>query len=187
MLNEATYKVKGTGAMLMHNAQLANPLNDWSRAIKKISGKRKKTDEDHIEMARLEFMGGLYWNGKIFVVPSSNWESAIAEGAKKVKMGKAVKSAIFIHDDSTLSFAGPKDPEKRWADPSCRDQRPAKVGTARVIRTRPLFVDWSCEVKLMFDPELIDLEALNSIMEITGRQIGIGDYRPKFGRFEVVK
>jgi hypothetical protein len=187
MLNEAIYKVKGTSAMLMHNAQLANPLNDWSRAIKKISGKRKKTDEDHIEMARLEFLGGLYWNGKAFVVPSSNWESALTEGAKKVKMGKAIKSAIFINEDSVLSFDGPKTPDDRWAVPACRDQRSAKVGTARVIRTRPLFTGWSCEIKVMFDPELIDRSAIDGIFDITGRQIGIGDYRPKFGRFEVVK
>ena len=187
MLNEATYKIKGTSAMLMHNAQLANPLNDWARAIKKISNKRKKTDEDHVEMARLEFMGGLYWDGKQFIVPASNWESALAEGAKKVKMGKTVKSAIFIYDDSPLTFAGPKNPDARWDDPSCRDQRPAKVKTSSVIRTRPKFDGWSCEVKVMFDPELIDREALDSIMDIVGRQIGVGDYRPKFGRFEVAK
>lgn len=187
MLNEAKYTVKGTSAMLMHNAQLANPLNEWSRAVKKISGKRKKTDEDYIEMARLEFMGGLYWDGKRFAIPSSNWESAITEGAKKVKMGKTVKSAIFIHDDAPLTFDGPKTPDTRWAEPACRDQRSAKVGTSRVIRTRPLFSGWECEVTIMFDPELIDREALDSIIEIVGRQIGIGDYRPKFGRFEVVK
>lgn len=185
MLTEVTYKIKGTSAMLMHNAQLSNPLNDWSRAIKKISGKRKKTDEDYIEMARLEFMGGLYTSNGTFVIPSSNIEAALAEGAKRVKMGKLVKSAIFIYDDVPLSFSGPKDPEKRWSDPACRDQRSAKVGTSRVIRTRPLFNNWSCEVKIMFDPELIDQAALDSIIEIVGRQVGLGDYRPKFGRFEV--
>lgn len=187
MLSEVTYRVKGTSAMLMHNAQLANPLNDWARAIKKITAKRKKTDEDHIEMARLEFMGGLYWNGKEFTIPASNWEATIAEAAKKLKMGKLVKSSIFIYDDSPLSFSGPKSPEARWKDAACRDQRSAKVGTSRVIRTRPLFDGWSCDVVVRFDPELIDLDALNSIMDIAGRQIGVCDYRPKFGRFEVTK
>lgn len=48
--------------MLMHNGQLADPSNEWARAIKEISGKRAKTAADYEEMARLEWLGSLYLN-----------------------------------------------------------------------------------------------------------------------------
>lgn len=189
MLAEVTYKVKGTSAMLMHNAQLANPRNEWTREMKKLTGKRKKTEEDQLEISRLEFMGGLYLDDQKshFVIPSCNWEAVIAEAARKVKLGKVVKEAIFIYEDSVIAFSGPKTPDERWNDPSCLDYRSVAVEKKRVMRTRPKFDEWSCEVKIMFDPELIDHEAVNNIMDIAGRLVGVGDYRPKFGRFEVVK
>ena len=49
---------------LMHNGQLSDPLNEWTKAKKKITDKKKKTDADHEEVSRLEWMGGLYlFNG----------------------------------------------------------------------------------------------------------------------------
>lgn len=187
MVKEVVYQVLGISGMLMHNARLSNPLNEWTKEIKKVSSKRKKSDEDHEEMARLEFMGGLYTDGSKFIIPSANWEATLVDAAKKLKLGKLLKSAMFINEDSELSSSGPKTPEKRWADPECRDQRSVKVGQARIIRTRPLFKDWFCEVKVLFETELIDLEQLDTIFSIAGKQIGIGDYRPKFGRFEVTR
>ena len=35
-------------------------MNKFAKAMKAITSKRKKTDEDYIELARLEFFGGLY-------------------------------------------------------------------------------------------------------------------------------
>lgn len=50
----------GINPLLMHNSRLSNPLDPNAKAMKKVSGKRQKTDEDHAELARLEHAGSLY-------------------------------------------------------------------------------------------------------------------------------
>ena len=57
--------ITGTAELLMHNARLANPLDSAAKAMKAISSKRVKTDEDHAEMARLEHFGSLYYDSEI--------------------------------------------------------------------------------------------------------------------------
>ncbi len=59
-MKTATYTIRGTTPMMMHNERLANPFDDLTKAIKAISGKRKKTEDDLIEMSRIEWLGGLY-------------------------------------------------------------------------------------------------------------------------------
>ena len=67
------------------------------------------------------------------------------------------------------------------------DSRPVVIQRARVMRHRPLLKDW----ELTFDIAVIDdgipMEVLNKILQRAGEQIGIGDYRPRFGRFIVTK
>jgi len=68
----------GTAPMLMHNIQLADPLNAIARAMKEISSKRKKTDEDQLRMAELEFKGGLYITDQLGpYVPGVNVEKCL--------------------------------------------------------------------------------------------------------------
>jgi hypothetical protein len=186
MLNEAIYKIKGVGALMMHNVQLANPMNHWTKELKKLTSNRKKTDETNEEVSRIEFMGGLYWKDPNFIIPGGNIESALVEAAKKSKLGKTFKSGVFVYDDAILSFDGPKTPEGRWETGACHDFRPVVVGKARIMRTRPIFMGWSATIKVMFDPEQVDRSQIDSALAILGRVIGIGDNRPRFGRFEVV-
>ena len=183
------YRVTGLGPMLQHNSRLANPMNEYTKAIKKISSKRKKTEEDHEEMARLEYMGSLYHDKKMGVyIPAGHWMAGLVEGAKKSKLGKAFKSAITCFESTPLTFDGPKNPEQRWkAGGSFIDQRMAKVQQSRVLRTRPLFDNWSAIVEFQYDKTLVDKEQIDEAMTVFGSQVGLCDYRPMFGRFEVKK
>ena len=49
----------GSG-LLCHNGELADPLNNFAKEMKKVSAVRKKTDEHHLKMQELEWFGGLY-------------------------------------------------------------------------------------------------------------------------------
>ena len=51
------YQLTSSSDMLLHNGQMANPLNKWAKLMKQISSKRAKTDADYEEMARIEFLG----------------------------------------------------------------------------------------------------------------------------------
>ena len=58
-----------------------------------------------------------------------------------------------------------------------------------ITRTRPCFIKgWEATFILMvLLPEYISLETLNSVINDSGKLIGIGDFRPTYGRFTVIK
>ena len=64
------------------------------------------------------------------------------------------------------------------------------VQRARILRTRAKFDDWAVTFTVEVDPELVDKEQLASWLDIAGRRIGLGDWRPEksghYGRFETV-
>ncbi|MEJ4100888.1 hypothetical protein V5S96_11050 [Corynebacterium mastitidis] len=176
----------GTKPVLLHNAQLSDPMNRWAREMKAISAKRKKTDEDHIELARLEFMGSLYYDADLGpVLPAQNIKAALIAGAKKLKLGKVVQSDLQLTDQVTpLAYKGPRDLEGLWGDGESAfvNRASVKVGMSRVMRTRPMFASWAAEVEGFFDETSLNLADVQQVLEYAGRA-GIGDWRPEFGTF----
>ncbi|MBI2644709.1 hypothetical protein HYW94_00845 [Candidatus Uhrbacteria bacterium] len=68
------------------------------------------------------------------------------------------------------------------------DKRPARIGTARVLRARPRLEEWCTEFTLsVLDERILPVEVLQSILVRAGQHNGIGDYRPRFGKFIVTK
>jgi hypothetical protein len=178
----------GIRPLVMHNGELANPVGKFSRAIKEISSKRKKTESDFEAMARLEFEGGLYWDDKAGpILPSDCIEACIQGGAKKNKLGKDVQAAVFVQDAVVaLKYDGPRSIEKLYAEPRFVLQKGVKVTTSRIIRTRPMFpTGWSISFTLEYDDTIINEAALKRSMVDAGALVGLGDWRPKFGRFIV--
>ena len=53
--------IDGTAPFIMHNSRLADKLDPITRQKAVVAAKRKKTDEDDLEISRLEWLGGLYW------------------------------------------------------------------------------------------------------------------------------
>jgi hypothetical protein len=68
------------------------------------------------------------------------------------------------------------------------DSRPVRIQRARIIRRRPFLQKWSLsfEIKVL-DEDLLPKEVLNAVLVKAGESVGIGDYRPRFGRFIVTK
>ena len=55
------------------------------------------------------------------------------------------------------------------------------------MRLRPIMNEWELDFELEVINKEIDLKKLNEILVYSGQYIGIGDYRPKYGRFIVTK
>jgi hypothetical protein len=57
------------------------------------------------------------------------------------------------------------------------------------MRCRPRFRQWRVEADGHLDTAVLSFEELEEIANTAGAMIGLGDYRPRFGRFtaEVVK
>ena len=60
------------------------------------------------------------------------------------------------------------------------------AGCRKIKRIFPCLEHWEVSLKLSYDEKQISLEALHDIFEYCGNYVGIGDYRPMFGRFTPV-
>lgn len=177
----------GTAPLLMHNVRLANPMDPIARQMKAISGKRKKTDQDHADLADLEWVGGLYWDAEVGpYLPGANIEKSIVEGGRITKQGKQIERGLFVVDNvCPLIYSGPRALDALKADANFRSALAVKVGQSRVIRTRPMFTQWAVEADATVDPGLLSLDVLQGICDDAGSMAGIGDYRPRYGRYDV--
>lgn len=180
-------EIKGTAPLLLHNIRLANPLDPIAKAMKAISSKRTKTDDDYEQMARFEFEGGLYVSPVLGpFLPGANIEKSIVEGARVTKQGKQVERGLFVLDNEVpIIYQGPRTAEGLWADENFRSVMAVKVGQARVMRTRPMFRSWALDVDAEVDPGLLSVEQVQDLATQAGAMVGLGDYRPRYGRFEV--
>lgn len=182
-LQTVSYRLRSSQPLMQHNGQLADPLNKWSKLIKEISSKRKKTDADFEEMARLEFMGGLYMSKDGPVVPIDGLNAMIIAAAKKHREGEFAKTGVFCDDHARLEYDGPRDADALWKAGTFRDTRAVRVGQARVMRTRPIFDEWSAVVTFTVDDEVVNPVRVDAWMGVAGKIIGVLEYRPRYGRF----
>lgn len=180
-------KIVGTTPLLMHADRLANPLLPESKAHKELTSKRKKTDDDHIAIARSEFVAGAYWNEKDgFFVPGQNFDATFLAGAKLQKLGTAWRrGALVIEDKIKLLHDGPNTPENLWASPSNVDCRGVKIGTSKVMRYRPIFLEWAAALTVSINTDVLNIMEARKAIEDSGALIGVCEYRPRFGRFGV--
>lgn len=184
-----TIKIKATGThpLMMHADTLANPLNASTKLHKELTSKRKKTEEDHLAIARSEFLSGCYWSARDgFYIPGQNFDATFLAGAKLQKLGTHWKrGALVLENKVKLLHAGPSTPEALWEDESFRDCRGVKVGTAKIMRYRPIFLEWAAELTLTVNTDVLNLQEAKKAIEDAGALIGVCEYRPRFGRFEV--
>jgi len=187
-----TLKVKWTGIrpLVMHNGLMADPTNPKVRRIKEITskGSKKLTESDYEERDRLEWEAGLYWDEKDGpIIPSDNIERCIQLGAQKSRIGKDVQAAVFCSEIQVkLDYEGPRDQDKLYSDPRFSLRKGVAVQKARIIRLRPMFpTGWSITFDTEYDESILNEKNLLKAMQDAGALIGLGDWRPKFGRFSV--
>lgn len=181
-----TFRIRGVAPLVMHNGQLADPLNRFSREMKKITGKRAKTEADYEQLARLEWLGSLYLANGVPCIPGEMIEAGFIEAARKSKRGQAAKAAILSDGFWLLDYGGPPTPEELWKDEAYRLSAGVRVQRNRVIRTRPIFRRWAAQVTIDYLPDMLNGQDVIETMSVLGRIIGLGDWRPRFGRFEVL-
>lgn len=174
----------------MHNGLMADPTNPMTRRIKEITskGSKKLTDSDYEERDWLEWQAGLYWDDKHGpIIPSDNIERCIQLGAQKSRIGKDVQAAVFCTSSEVrIDYPGPRDKEKMYSDPRFSLRKGVAVQKSRIIRLRPMIpTGWKLSFELEFDDSILNEKALVKAMQDAGALIGLGDWRPKFGRFTV--
>lgn len=136
-------------------------------------------------------------DGQIYQ-PASHFEGALIKAATSFKIqgkrGKTYKdlfkSAVFINPDM-IPYEGFFVPDELDADadkPLYLDVRPVVIQRSRVVRARPAFAPgWQLDFEIEVIDDQIPAELLQDVVAYAGKTVGVGDYRPRFGRFNVVK
>jgi hypothetical protein len=179
--------------LVVHNERLADPLDEFTRAIQAIAKKRKKTEADHLEIGRLECLGSLYSDpafenpknvdGQLIGVPAWNILRCLQEGAKRHKRGVDVLRGVHpLEQFAQLDYQGPHDAEGIWREGFWL-RKSVGVQRARTIRTRPMFEDWQLELPVEVDSRIFDVDTLGICWADAGRYAGLGEMRPVYGRF----
>ena len=194
-MEQLQYRLIGSSPLLLHNGQLANPLNQFTRDLNLLSKKgRGMKDVEHLEqIARLEFLGSLYTNGKGRIgIPANVIFTVVRNGARKFKAGKSIEAGLVVKDFAYLEYDGPEDPEELFEftnDLGIRpfvDQRMVGIQRNKVLRTRPIFSEWILPISIYVEPNVIQEEAIREYVDTAGILLGIGDGRSLgYGRFEV--
>ncbi|MDE2103573.1 MAG: hypothetical protein KGL39_40410 [Patescibacteria group bacterium] len=168
-------KIEGTAAMLFHRWS-CEAVEEKANAAK--GSKSKKTDNIESYMYRDE-KGDL-------AIPSEYLRQAIIHAAKfKQDPRSPRKSAMDLFKAGIATIGelcslGVKEPDYL-------DRRRAVIQKNAITRIRPAMLPgWKCEVSFqILLPEYISPQLMNDTLQYAGRIVGIGDFRPSFGRFQV--
>lgn len=200
-----TATIQGIVPTIMHNGRTANPLDIMTRTMKPLTSKRIKTDSEYELLYKMKWFAGLYTNtddvsanldkGNFIIsggqgsihYPAQNIEGMMISAARKFKLGQLVQTGVICDEVFPLDFPDANKPlAYLWDSGKYVDYRKVRVGQASVIASRPIFHDWKLTVSLNYLPDIINESQVKDILITAGRLIGLSDFRPKYGRFEVL-
>lgn len=168
--------IEGAADFLFHRWN-NEAVDEKARAAK--GSKAKKTDNVESYVYRNDA-------GEL-CIPGEYLRMAIINAAKFRQDPRSPrKSAMDLYKASVISLTplgslGTKD----W---DYEDKRRVVVQRNGVNRVRPAMrAGWQVSFDLMVNlPEYVDRNSLRETIEQAGRLIGIGDFRPTFGRFGII-
>lgn len=178
-----TLRLDGDRPLLMNSSVKADPLNPIKIELERLTSKRNKTIADHEQIAKAEWHAGLWLHDGKPCVPSEAIESTFQAAAKTRSKGKEAKAGLCCFVSPLLEYQGPGDLSSLWADKDFVFRVPVNVRGSKVMRTRPRFNNWHVVVNVEFIPGLLNRRDVLEFFEIAGFREGLGDWRPKFGKF----
>jgi len=184
-MKELNVTIVGVSPLLMHSCRGVNPTEPLVVERKKLTGKRKKVEEDTIAILNIDYRLAIYHDPEIGpYLPAECVEATCRESAKKNKQGKTVQTALFVTPDRIpLEYTGPRDIEELVNNNDFRDVRAGNIQRAKILICRPRFNHWKASFTVCYDENLLDLEDIKEIVVRAGQQVGICDYRPRYGKF----
>lgn len=183
--------VTGIAPLIQHKF----PMPEFEQLTK--GGNRSTGAKDYTN----EWREYLYFDadGQIYQ-PSVHFEAAMTKAAVSYKVtgkrGKTYKdlvSSSVVVDPERIPHVGHTYTPELMLDldadkPLYLDMRPVIVQRARVVRIRPVFKEgWELSFEIQVLDDEIQPSLLQDILALAGKSVGIGDYRPKFGRFQVTR
>lgn len=156
----------------------------------KLTGVKKKTADKKLsdDEKRISAEQYLYKDSKgVLCQPASHIEGAMVKAASSVGLAGAgkktykdlVKAGVFVFPEMI------PHKNQEWGVDSRSVVNKATGG--RTMSYRPRFESWELSFEMEVNDDRADAEAIKEVLVLAGMRQGIGAYRPRFGRFEVVK
>jgi hypothetical protein len=173
----ANVSIRGSADVLFHRWN-AESVETKGKAAKNSAA--KKTDDVESYVYRDE-------NGMI-CMPGEYLRGAIIQASKFRQDPRSPrKSAMDLYKAAIVSLTplaslGTKD----W---DYEDRRRVVIQRAGINRIRPAMrIGWTCDFRFLVTlPEYVNQDQLHEVVTLAGRIGGVGDFRPTYGRFSVVK
>jgi len=163
--------IKGTCPLLQHRFSTPEEDPKWTKQTglrdysKEVLKALYADDEGKPYQPSDHILGALIKASTDFKIPG--------KGKKTYK--DLIQSALFIYPDA-IPHKIPK-----WVV----DRRPVVIQRSRIIRERPRFDEWELSFEIDITDEQLPVDAVRKIIEHAGNRKGLGDFRPRFGRFMV--
>lgn len=188
-------KIRGIKPIIQNNGAAGLDTRSAANLEKaEITRKRgsNRTATDDARLRELECLISLYLDeSDAPTIPGAAIRACIEAAARKEKQGPQVREGLIVTEIVSFDY----DRERYGATvadlvKTAQFTVPVKMGPVRVNQTRAKFDEWSATFRVDIDPELVDADQLELWLDIAGRRIGLGDWRPEksgtFGRFETV-
>jgi len=176
-------RIEGVSRLLFHRYD-PEAADRKSKAPK--GAKERKSDD---------IQSYLYLDPDGFIsIPAVNLKACLLAAAKhfsdprstgqKKQARDLFAAAIFVEPEMAPVLVG----GRKVREPQFVDRRGVVVQRNRVNRERPgLLPGWQCEFTVnVLAPEYVSPELLREVLSVAGRFVGLGDFRPDFGRFQIV-
>lgn len=169
--------LEGTADMLFHRWNVES-VEAKSKAAK--GSKAKKSDDVESYVYRND-------KGELCIPGEYVRQSIIAAAKFRQDPRSPRKSAADLFKAAIVSLTDLATTGKSTWD--YLDQRRVQVQRNGITRSRPAInKGWQAHFQLMVNiPEYVQADVLHEVLNNAGRLIGIGDFRPSYGRFAVVK
>ena len=173
-MREIEVTIRGVAPLLQHKMSLEEEAQ-LSSKTKKSTGQHKGDDPETF----------LYKVKGTICQPAEHILQAIIKrlGGYKIQ-GKGKKTYLEMGKGS-LNIVPDMIPHKiqDW-EPDSRTVV-IKATKGRVVRVRPKLTDWELDFKIEIINDELPVEVIKAALDDAGREGGLGDFRPRFGRFIV--
>jgi hypothetical protein len=180
-----TGKIQGVAPILFNAPDLD--------MLKPSSGTRQKTeeqrDQESLKRAYIDETGLFIpaWNFKKNILEGFKMLDLRVPGSKMKRLWKFVQPVIFI--ERPLYFGIEKPDFINGTPPTCFLHKvPGKNadGSATIIR-RPALTEWELPFTIKVLDDLVRAEDMQAAIICSGERIGLGGWRPEYGRFIVTE
>lgn len=187
----AVFKIKGVSPFVQSRFANRGDVMDKMAQGNTAKGKKDRKPRDFEEdYKRAMYISEQGWNG----FHAASFRNAMISACRLVGFRMTLaKLSVFIEADGFSKEEG-TPLVKIIGKPERMDAAVRNATGVMDIRSRPMWREWSAQVRVRFDADQFTLQDVTNLMSRVGMQVGIGEGRPDsresagmgWGLFEIV-